>query len=200
MNRLLIADSRLPHRAAPRMPRRAKRRLSWFILHPFSSPAFSLVEVTLALGIVSFALVAVIGLLPVGLKSIKNANEQAGAANVLNAIAESLRTASSTNGSNFSGRFADKNIQYVVGGSSSDVVWINLTLEGAPEDASGNPPKRLSARLGILQPPASVSTPGRAVVSVAWSAQANPTWDPAASKWSNADGSITSGIQFLPRQ
>ena len=164
-----------------------------------NSTAFSLIEVTLALGIVSFALVAVLGLLPVGLKSVKNANEQAGAANVLNAIAANLRTATSTNALNFVGRFADKDIQYVVGGSASSLVWSNLTLEGAQEDVSGNPPKRLSARLEILQAPANISTPGRAVVSVAWSAQSGPTWDSSANKWTKADGSITSGIQFLPR-
>ena len=181
------------------MARRAKRHPSSLILHPLFSPAFSLVEVTLALGIVSFALVAVLGLLPVGLKSVKNANEQAGAANVLNAIAGTLRTASSTNGVNFSGRFADQNISYTLGASSPAIVWPNLTLEGAQEDVSGNPPKRLSARLEILQTPANISTLGRAVLSVAWSAQANPTWDASANRWTKADGSITSGIQFLPK-
>ena len=59
--------------------------------------AFSLVEVTIAVGIVSFCLIAVLGLLPTGLKAVKNANEQAAAANALNAIADTLRTATSTN-------------------------------------------------------------------------------------------------------
>ena len=200
MKRFPTGDVRLHHPDAPRIKQRAKFRASSFSLQPFLSFAFSLVEVTLALGIVSFALVAVLGLLPVGLKSVKNANEQAGAANVLNAIAGSLRTASSTNASNFSGRFADQDISYSLGVASPAIIWPNLTLEGAQEDASGNPPKRLSARLEILQSPsADFSTPGRAVVSVAWSAQAGPTWDAAANKWTKADGSITSGIQFLPR-
>jgi len=81
--------------------------------------AFSLVEVTLAIGIVSFALIAVLGLLPVGLKSVKNANEQAGAANVLNAIADGLRSASTTNSSNFVGSFGTNQISFSVGGRSS---------------------------------------------------------------------------------
>jgi len=63
--------------------------------------ALSLVEVTLALGIVSFSMLAVVGLLPVGLQSIKNANEQAGAANVIGGIADALRKASSTDGTTF---------------------------------------------------------------------------------------------------
>lgn len=199
MKRSLTAGFGLLRSDTRRKMRVSKSHASPFILHLYSLPAFSLVEVTLALGIVSFALIAVLGLLPVGLKSVKNANEQAGAANVLNAIADCLRNASSTNGVNFSGRFADQNVSYTLGGATPAIVWPNLTLEGAQEDASGNPPKRLSARLEILQTPVNVSTPGRAVLSVAWSAQAGPTWDASANKWSKADGSITSGIQFLPR-
>lgn len=161
------------------------------------SAGFSLVEVTLALGIASFALIAVIGLLPVGLKSVKNANEQAGAANVLNAIANSLRLASSTNSVDFSNNFSGQAIQYSIGGGTvTGGTWTNLTLEGnAVTDQSL---KRLSAVLNIT-PAGSLTSPGRAVISVAWSAQANPTWDASSKKWTNAEGSITSGIQFLPK-
>jgi type II secretory pathway pseudopilin PulG len=161
------------------------------------SPAFSLVEVTLALGIVSFALVAVLGLLPVGLKSVKNANEQAGAANVLNAIAGSLRTATTTDGINYSNSFAGKTITYVVGpGAGLTKNWDNLKLDGG-EVIDPAEVKRLSAVLEIIEQPSNAATPGRAVVTVAWSAQANPSWD--GQKWTKADGSITSGIQFLPK-
>jgi type II secretory pathway pseudopilin PulG len=159
--------------------------------------AFSLVEVTLALGIVSFALIAVLGLLPVGLKTVKNANEQAGAANVLNAIADGLRRAASTNSVDFSNSFAGQVIQYsIAGGTAPDVKWTDLTLEGLAE--TEHSPKRLSAVLNIT-PPGSLAIPGRATVSVAWSAQASPGWDANTQKWTKADGAITSGIQFLPR-
>ena len=162
------------------------------------APAFSLVEVTLALGIASFALMAVLGLLPVGLKSVKNANEQAGAANVLNAIAECLRTATSTNSVDFSNTFAGQSIQYSVvpGASTTNVSWTNLTLQGSTETSQS--PKRLSAVLSI-SPPGILTTPGHATVTVAWSAQANPTWNAATQKWTKADGTITSGLQFLPK-
>lgn len=161
--------------------------------------AFSLVEVVLALGIVSFALLAVIGLLPVGLKSVKNANESAGAANVLQAISATVRSATSTNFPLFNSRFADKDVSYSLGGSTSSFQWTNLTLEGTQEDAAGNSPKRLSARLDIY-PAAAAGAPNRAVISVAWSAQANPVWDPATQLWTKSEGSITSGIQFLAKQ
>jgi len=42
----------------------------------FASQAFSLVEVTLALGLSCFCLLAVVGLLPVGLSTLRQATEQ----------------------------------------------------------------------------------------------------------------------------
>jgi len=161
--------------------------------------AFSLVEVVLALGIVSFALLAVVGLLPAGLKSVKNANENAGAANVLQAIAATVRSATPINSTNFTSRFADKDVTYSLGGITTNFMWTDLTLEGAPEGANVfSSPKRLSARLDIY-PAASVGA-SRAVISVAWSAQGNPVWDQNTQLWTKSEGSVTSGIQFLPKK
>lgn len=163
--------------------------------------AFSLVEVVLAIGIVSFALLAVVGLLPAGLKSIKNANEQAGAANVVGAISEALRVATSLDGTNFTTSFAGKPITFAVtagtGPSPAGLEWRELGLDG-----SANPMgKRLSARLEILnEPVASPLTPGRAVISVAWPAQADPTWNSANRTWTKAEGFVTTAIQFLPKR
>jgi len=159
-----------------------------------SLSGFSLIEVVIAIGIVSFSILAVVGLLPTGLKTVKNANEQAGAANVLNAIAESLRQASSPDGVNFSNSFAGQTIQYTVGGSSTNSSWTNLTLEGVTSAQFS----RIEAQLSLTPPSNSVS-PGMATISVAWSANPNMIWNPAFTNWSHADGSITTGIQFLPR-
>jgi uncharacterized protein (TIGR02598 family) len=52
---------------------------------------FSLVEITLALGVAAVALLAVFALLPVGLETSRNAAEQTGATSVLAAIASDLR-------------------------------------------------------------------------------------------------------------
>lgn len=158
--------------------------------------AFSLVEVTLALGIISFALIAVLGLLPVGLRSVKNANDQAGAANVLNAIAGCVRSASSTNSVDYTNTFSGQSITFSVGGAAVTKNWNNLKLDGSLETASD--PKRISA-IAIITPPANATTTGRGVISVAWSAQANPIWDAGNQTWTKADGSITSGMQFLPK-
>lgn len=157
---------------------------------------FSLVEVTLAIGIVSFSLLAVVGLLPVGLKSMQNANEQAGASTVTTGISDALRRASSTDLSSYTASFADQQFGYTMDGAASSVVWDNLDLSGL----SNGGEKRLLARLEILEPPtANPPQPGRAVVTVAWPAAANPSWNAETQTWSNAEGSMTVGFQFLPR-
>lgn len=200
MKRLPIADFRLPISRVRSSSASLRRAGVVSIANPKSaipnSPAFSLVEVTLAIGIVSFALIAVLGLLPVGLKSVKNANEQAGAANVLNAIAESVRSATSTNSTLFTNVFSGQTIQYSVGGPSATNGWSDLKLDGSQETASDQ--KRISAVVNIF-PPANLTTNGRAVISVAWPAQANPDWNAGTQTWSKAEGSITTGIQFLPK-
>lgn len=53
--------------------------------------AFSLVEVTLALGVSSFCLVALLGLVPVGLKSNQFTREQAAALNVARSLLTDLQ-------------------------------------------------------------------------------------------------------------
>lgn len=158
----------------------------------FCNQGFSLVEVVMAVGIVSICLLSIVALLPVGLKSVQNANEQAGAAQILNGIAESLRNARLSN-STYVFSYAGKNATYTLGGASGNLTWTNLTLLGTTNDVF----KRVKAQLDYT-PPASISSAGRATVSVAWTAQtANLTWSSSNNTWSNADGSLTSGLVFL---
>lgn len=53
-------------------------------------------EVTLAIGVVSFAMIIVFGLLPVGLNSSQNSIEQTAANDVLTAVASDMRATPST--------------------------------------------------------------------------------------------------------
>jgi uncharacterized protein (TIGR02598 family) len=57
---------------------------------------FSLVEVTLALGVAAFCLLAVFGLLPIGLKTQQSAIEQTAATRVVSAAASDLRNTART--------------------------------------------------------------------------------------------------------
>src|ERR1700757_678896 len=59
-----------------------------------STCAFSLVEVTLALGIAAFCLIAVFGLLPVGLQTNRSATAQGQATNIMAAVVSDLRATS----------------------------------------------------------------------------------------------------------
>ena len=53
--------------------------------------AFSLVEVTLALGFAAFCLIAVFGLVPVGVQTNRNATSQTAATNILSSVVSDLR-------------------------------------------------------------------------------------------------------------
>jgi hypothetical protein len=56
-----------------------------------SQAAFSLVEVTLALGIAAFCLIAVFGLVPVGVQTNRNATSQTAATNILSSVVSDIR-------------------------------------------------------------------------------------------------------------
>jgi len=198
MRELPIADCRLPmDRECSSFHPRGRVKVSPIAdrrSQVANASAFSLIEVTLAFGIVSFALIAILGLMPVGLRVVKNANEQAGAATVLGSLARSVRAATTTNGSVFTWAYNGTNYTYTVGGATNGITIDNLNLEGRTDSAF----KRLKARVEFL-PPSSLTTSGQGTISVAWSAQANPTWNTTTKAWTNADGFLTTGIQFLPK-
>ncbi len=58
--------------------------------------AFSLIEVTLALGVAAFCLIAVFGLLPVGVNTNQSSIQQTAAASFATRIAADLRAAKAT--------------------------------------------------------------------------------------------------------
>jgi uncharacterized protein (TIGR02598 family) len=57
----------------------------------FALCSFSLVEVTVAMGVAAFCLVAVFGLLPVGLKANQNSISQTAASSILSAVIADMR-------------------------------------------------------------------------------------------------------------
>src|SRR5437867_6168360 len=62
-----------------------------------STAAFSLVEVTLALGVAAFCLIAVFGLIPVGVQTNRNATSQTAATNIMAAVVADLRATPKAN-------------------------------------------------------------------------------------------------------
>ena len=53
--------------------------------------AFSLVELTLAIGIAAFCLIAVFGLVPIGVQTNRNATSQTAATNILSSVVSDIR-------------------------------------------------------------------------------------------------------------
>ena len=60
--------------------------------YSFKAAAFSLVEVVLALGVAAFSLIAIVGLMPVGVQTNRHANAQTAATNITAAVVADLRT------------------------------------------------------------------------------------------------------------
>jgi Tfp pilus assembly protein PilV len=60
--------------------------------------AFSLVEVTLAMGVAAFCLLAVFGLMPIGVQTNRNATSQTRATNIMAAVIADLRATPKTAG------------------------------------------------------------------------------------------------------
>jgi uncharacterized protein (TIGR02598 family) len=68
---------------------------------PRRGEAFSLVEVVVALGVVSFALVTMLGLLSVGLNTNKVSSDQIQAANIASLLVATRRASPTNDGPNF---------------------------------------------------------------------------------------------------
>ncbi len=62
----------------------------------FRRSAFSLVELTLSLGIAAFCLLTVFGLMPVGVQTNRNATSQTSATNIIAAVSADLRATPTT--------------------------------------------------------------------------------------------------------
>lgn len=73
--------------------------------------AFTLVEVTIALGIISFALLAMIGLIPAGLGSLRDSTQQSINAQILQQISSGLTVKSFVNRTDFSA-FSSTNLYF----------------------------------------------------------------------------------------
>jgi uncharacterized protein (TIGR02598 family) len=69
-----------------------------------SPSAFSLVELTIAIGVAGFALIAVFGVMPVGVQTNRNATSQTAATNIMAAVVSDLRA--TPNGLTTSAQFA----------------------------------------------------------------------------------------------
>jgi uncharacterized protein (TIGR02598 family) len=140
--------------------------------------AFSLVEVTLALGVAAFCLIAIFGLMPVGVQTNRNATSQTAATNIIAAVLADLRATptASTTSSQFAITFgSDKTFYFDSQGQAScDVAG----LQKPNCSSSWNSPLHTRYRVNISFP----QTGGLAYADI------KITW-PAAASPANASGS-----------
>ncbi len=78
---------------------------------PPRTQGFTLVEVTMAIGIISFALLTMIGLLPAGLGALRDSNQQSVNAQILQRTSAGLVVAGFPNRTDFSG-FSGTNLYF----------------------------------------------------------------------------------------
>lgn len=109
--------------------------------------AFSLVEVTIAIGVVSFSLLTLFALIPIGLKENQTSASQTAATSVLTKIIADLRAAPKTNAS--SGRFGitygTSTILYVDAEGSSGTTLTSTSRYRCTVNFPASPPGSKSA-------------------------------------------------------
>lgn len=89
--------------------------------------AFSLVEVTLALGLAAFGLIAVVGLIPTGLQQVRDSSAESVGVNILSDLAAELKNSSAAS--------STKKISTTAGGSGE----LYFDLHGKYMGANASP-------------------------------------------------------------
>jgi len=104
-------------------------------LRSHSIAAFSLIEVTLALGIAAFCLIAVFGLVPVGVQTNRNATSQTFATNILSGVVSDIRASPKGSGTT---------PKYKIRRSKSNITTVCFDGQGQPDGPGqiGNKPCR----------------------------------------------------------
>jgi type II secretory pathway pseudopilin PulG len=157
-----------------------------------ATSAFSLVEITLALGIAAFCLIAVFGLMPVGMQSNRNAKSQTRATNLMAAVMADLRATPRT---------CTKSLQFGIGFGTPTTLYFDeqgacscdsaglqkyqydpANCSAGTCSGSWSPPLQLRYQVNITFPSTGILTSLRyADVKVTWPAAATPA---------NASGSV----------
>jgi hypothetical protein len=132
--------------------------------------AFSLVEVTIALGIASFCLLVVFGLLPIGMTTNRDSIEQSTAASLSSSIVADLRGTPNSGAASTSPRYG---VSFPAVGGSPQNTSIFLNADGSTNSLTGaGSPPFFRATVTIGAPAAGrVASTGR--VWITWPALAD---------------------------
>jgi uncharacterized protein (TIGR02598 family) len=143
--------------------------------------AFSLIELTLSLGIAAFCLIAVFGLIPVGVQTNRNATSQTATTNIMTAVVTDLRSSKTRSTSLQFGITIPSD--HTSGAASNcqrcQTCWNNQT-QTIYFDGSGNVVASTAAlyrvTLTLVQNPTATTTTGALFYDVraTWPAKADP--------------------------
>lgn len=143
--------------------------------------AFSLIEVVIALSVISFGLIATLGLLPVGLGAQRQAVNQARGLQSLTEISRAVRDIYvNTNGTTS----FPQPLQNLTPGQAGETSFSILANGQITESSTGE----VRARGYIRQYPTTANGVIPIYISIAWPSAATRT----ASGWSNYQGSVES--------
>ena len=153
---------------------------------------FSLVEVTIALGIIAFCVISVVALLPMGMNSLQSARERRNATEFINLLAGDLlsKRVSSTGTNSLPGVFS--NYSWSVGGTNVSGV-LEVPADGR-QGSSGSDLATMQVFFSI-DPPKDRWSAGLARFSVAWPGGAKRKAD---NTWTGARGHAEAVIYFSP--
>jgi uncharacterized protein (TIGR02598 family) len=136
----------------------------------FTAAAFSLVEVTLALGIAAFCLIAVFGLMPAGVQTNRNATSQTAATNILSSVVSDIRASPKGQGAT---------VQYAISRGQDDQTTVCFDGQGLATTMANNVqcPANSRYRLYVYIKRNSIGTSylaDYAYLKVVWPAAADP--------------------------
>lgn len=130
----------------------------------FCLAGFSLVEVTLALGVAAFCLIALFGLLPLGIKTNQNSISQTAAAAMLSSVIADLRATPKT---------SPTSRQYEITLGTPKVLYFDGEGRAVtPADPNANPRYRVTVT--FPENPPGTFAPTFVTLKVSWPAMADP--------------------------
>jgi uncharacterized protein (TIGR02598 family) len=176
-------------------------------VEPNFAAGFSLVEVTVSIGIIAFCLLAVVALLPSGLNSQQSAQDEARAASALNmvaAAAESLRFTSRSGGNatwTFPTYFSDDpttpRTLYVTQPGWTFTFFIDEGGLIIPSSDTATA-KRQTLHIRVY-PPQIEGQPARIYAAVAWPYRATDTTSTTPDQMKGRAGFLDSSIAYTPQ-
>ena len=138
----------------------------------FRTTGFSLIEVTLALGVSSFAMLAIFGLLPVGLNSSQTAAQQTVATNLATAIVTDMKQVPSASAITASSTLKAVSSKYGIDVSGTGSTFY---ADGSGALANSGTAARYKVSVKLAQPASGSKQASNGSITVAWPAAAvNP--------------------------